>query len=361
VLGGRILLVLAPQAPLGSLVGGVAWGSILVMGFGEGVLQPALYAGVKEYTDERTATMGFALLYAIMNLGIVAGELISPLIRQQYARRVEGLDVAEHPAAGISGAFWFFILVSFVVLLVNILFFTRKVEQRDRVVIKDQAPQAGPGGVIAKLKSLPILDRRFMFFIFVLLPVRTLFAHQWLTMPMYVMRAFPPEVGARWEWVGSLNPFIIVVTVPLIAGFTRRLKVVDMMIAGTLVSATATALLIPGPSLTLLLTYVVVFSLGEAIWSSRFLEYVAEIAPASRVGIYMGIAGLPWFLAKTITGFYAGSMVDIFVPVHGPQSPGTMWAIHGAIAMLSPLGLILARRWLLAQDAKNKPARAPAA
>ena len=74
------------------------------------------------------------------------------------------------------------------------------------------------------------------------------------------------------------------------------------------------------PNLTLLLTYVVVFSLGEAAWSSRFLEYVADISPVNKVGIYMGIAGIPWFLAKTLTGFYAGTMLDAFLPATGQHS-----------------------------------------
>jgi hypothetical protein len=42
-------------------------------------------------------------------------------------------------------------------------------------------------------------------------------------------------------------------------------------------------------------------------------------------------------------------MLDRFVPVSGPQSPGTLWLIYGLIALISPIGLILARKWLLAQ------------
>ena len=105
-----------------------------------------------------------------------------------------------------------------------------------------------------------------------LLPVRTLFAHQFLTMPHYVTRAFPPEVGARWEWINALNPLVIVIGVPLFAMFTARTRVVNMMIAGTAVSAVSTLLLVSEPNVNRLLTYVVLFSLGEAMWSSRFLD-----------------------------------------------------------------------------------------
>jgi hypothetical protein len=143
-----------------------------------------------------------------------------------------------------------------------------------------------------------------------------------------------------------------VIFVPLIALLTQRIRVVDMMIAGTAISAGATFLLVAEPSLPLLLANVIVFSLGEAVWSSRFYEYVADLAPASKVGVYMGIAGIPWFLAKSVTGLYSGWMLDRFVPVDGPQRPGTLWLVYGVVALASPLALLAARRWLLARPAR---------
>ena len=349
VLVGRIVLVQSPLLGTEALIHTGAWIALIIMAIGEGVLQPALYAGVKEYTDERTATLGYAFLYSIMNLGIVAGELLSPKLRQFWAGKIEHLDVREVPTAGISGSFWFFIGITAIVLFINIFFFTRKIELRDRIVIEDEQKKAPDAHLsfIGKIQNLPIMDWRFLFFIFILLPVRTLFAHQFLTMPDYVTRAFPPEVGRYWEWVYAINPTVIVIGVPLIAAFTQHRRVVDMMIVGTMVSALSCFILVPHTSIILLITYMVIWSLGEAIWSSRFLEYIADIAPANRVGIYMGIAGIPWFLAKFVTGFYAGWMLDRFVPAHGVQDPGTMWLIYGIIALVSPLGLIVARSWLI--------------
>ncbi len=347
VLTGRVLLTLSPG--LGGAAAAAAWTSILVMAFGEGVIQPALYSGIKEYTHPRAATMGFAVLYSIMNLGIVAGELVSPWIRQWWAANVEGVSVRAQPAAGIAGSFWFFIAFTALLLAAHLGLFSRKVEVRDRVV--EAAPAARPDGpLLDRLRALPILDGRFLFFIFVLLPVRTLFAHQWVTMPHFVTRAFPPEIGARWEWLSGLNPLVIVIFVPLFAALTRHRRVVDMMIAGTAVTALSSFLLVGSPSLPLLVTYFVVFSLGEALWSSRFLEYVADLAPPGKVGVYMGLATIPWFLAKTVTGFYAGWVLDHFVPKAGPQDPGTMWLVYGLVALVSPVGLLLARRWLLAKE-----------
>jgi POT family proton-dependent oligopeptide transporter len=347
LLAGRVLYVVSPGLGGFTMGASIAWIALFVMAAGEGIIQPALYSGIKEYTDKRTATLGYAFLYSIMNLGIAAGAWLSPLIREAWASRIEGVDVEANPTAGIAGAFWFFIGITVLMLLINIVFFTRRVEQRDRTVSDAVVVREGRFSWRDYLSNLPILDVRFLFFIFVLLPVRTLFAHQYLTMPDYVTRAFPPGVGARWEWINGLNPLVIVIFVPLIAALTLKRRVVDMMIVGTALSALTTFLLVGEPNITLLVTYIIVFSLGEAVWSSRFLEYVADIAPVNRVGIYMGIATIPWFLAKTLTSFYSGSMLEIFVPVDGPQRPGTMWLIYGVVALISPVGLILARKWLI--------------
>jgi dipeptide/tripeptide permease len=366
ILVGRVMLAVSPSTGTGMLAGGLVWTSLIIMGVGEGALQPALYAGAKEYASKRTATMAYAFIYAIMNLGIVAGQAVSPLIRDWWANRYEGRSTQDVPEAGITGAFWFFIIITALVVLVNVVFFNKKVEQRDSLVVKERSEaKARPTAplssrLIAYLKAVPILDLRFVFFIFILYPVRTLFAHQFLTMPHYVTRAFPAEVGARWEWLNSINPLIIVIFVPLFAALTIRKRVVDMMIAGTVVSAGATFLLVLPPSLPLLVTYFVIFTLGEALWSSRFLEYVADLAPAKAVGIYMGVAGIPWFLAKALTGLYAGSLLDVFVPAEGTQTPSTLWLIYGSFAIISPVGLLLARRWLVQGDERARAARTQA-
>ncbi len=364
--------VASPTTGFGALDGFLGWGAIhvrafllnpvtglalVIMAIGQGILQPALYAGVKKYSDPRTATLGYAFLYSIMNLGIVAGEFVSPRIREWWALEIEHKNILEEPIAGVAGAFWLFIGVTLVVFLVNVFAFTKKVAERDEVYQKEETPDGPQTSLREKIANLPILhDPRFAFFIFILLPVRTLFAHQWLTLPQMTARVYPPEVGANWEHFNLINPAVIVIFVPLVAMYTQRRKVVDMMIMGTMVSALSSFMLmyhgdamILGQRLdvVLLVLYIVIFSFGEAMWSSRFLEYVADIAPAQRIGIYMGVAGIPWFLAKWITGWYAGRMLSIFIPREGPQDPGTMWLIYGLIACVTPIGLVLARRWLL--------------
>ncbi|MBM3465602.1 MAG: MFS transporter, partial [Armatimonadetes bacterium] len=343
---GRIIL---PESrALGDMREEAAWLSLFFMAIGSGILQPALYAGTKEYTDARTNTIAYSLLYAIMNLGIAAEAFVSPWIRTgEVIVRIGGLEI-HGLNQGIGGVFWFCAIITALMLVVHLLTFTRRVEQTERLV--EEAPPEDPKTMRERLAELPFLDVRFMYFIFILLPVRTLFAHQWMTVPDYVFRSFPTEVNARFEWLMMINPLIVAVGVPVVAALTRHARVVDMMIAGTAVSAISTFLLVPSPDVSMLITYMIVFSIGEALWGSRFFEYVADLAPPGKVGAYMGLAGIPWFLAKTTTGMYSGLMLERYIPKTGVQDPGTLWLIYAVFSCITPIGLILARRWILAQQ-----------
>jgi len=347
---GRALLTLSPGAQAHWLSFAAAWGGLFLMAAGSGVLQPALYAGIKEYTDSRTATIGYGLLYSIMNLGIVFENFISPFVRtsDSFIGGIAGLGW------GIDGVYWVCTALTGLMLAVHMSCFTASVEATHRVM-KDVPVEGRHKNWRESLAELPFLDARFMFFIFILLPVRTLFAHQFLTIPDYVFRCFPQEIGAKFEWINGLNPLIIVVFVPLIAALTRKVNIITMMIWGTAVSALTTFILVPGPNLTALMLYVIIFSLGEAMWSSRFLEYVADLAPAGQVGAYMGLAGIPWFLAKFTTGLYSGLMLEKYIPANGPHDTSTLWLIYACIACISPIGLILGKKWV---EAKHVPKNA---
>lgn len=332
--------------------------SLLVVALGEGILQPIAYAGVKKYTNESNGAMGYAVLYALFNLGAAAIGPISSKVRTTFdAKHAAGASAL----SGFNAVNWVCFAITVATLGVFMVMMTKSVESRVLRQIDGGSADGAKSASSAPARS-PFKDARFMFFIFMLLPVRTLFAHQWLTMPEYVLRAYPQSIADRMEWlVDSVNPIIIFVGVPLITALTKRFHVLTMMIIGSAVSAAATFLLVGGPNTGMLIAYFFVFSIGEALWSSRFMEYSAELAPPGRTAQYMGIANLPWFVAKTTTGFYSGFMLEKFCPKDGPQQTGTLWLIYGAIAMASPIGLVLARKWLLVgmnakmQDTQPEP------
>ena len=343
MLGGRVLLAgggLFGGAGMWSPVFLASVGGLLLVVLGYGMYQPAAYLAVRQFTTPKTAAMGYAALYAVMNLGAFLSGILSPPIRGSF---------------GISGIYWVYTaLTALCVLLILVITTRHSVAQARRSAqgVDEQAQKAErervrePFHLGRWLREHPLRDTRFSFFIFILIPVQTLFAHQWLTLPQYVDRAFAPWVSANMELFVNLNPLLIFILTPLAAALTSRVDVYRMMIIGTAVMAAPTFLLAIGTHVGLLMTYILLMSVGEAMWQPRFLQLAAELAPEGKTGQYMGIAQFPWFLTKLLTSLYSGSMLAHYVPEQGPQDTATLWLLYGLIAMASPVALFLARRWM---------------
>jgi len=413
---GRALVALSGTSGLGQGVGSPMF---LVMALGlltyvvaYGLYQPAAYAGVKRYTNPKTAAMGYAVVYGLMNLGAFFSGFVSPAIRHRF------VDV--FPPNGLTAVFWTYTGLCVIALVITLTVLTRKTDaaavervaretaelaDSDETTTKEVEGKSEETASVAKTENLrfivfasaaaisigaaaaattgrlslapwityvaaaglvtlavfeflrarpdhPFRDGRFTFFIFVLIPVQTLFAHVWLTVPYYLDRAFRGSmVSDYFEFFSNINPILIFILAPIVAGLTARANVYTMMIIGTLVMALPTFLLVIGPHLVPFLAYILLMSIGEAMWQPRFLQWIAEVAPPGKTGLYMGIGQFPWFLTKFVTGLYSGYFVATYIPKPEtglPTNTEVMWLIYGVIAMISPIALILARKWMVA-------------
>ena len=410
---GRALVGLSGSIPLGSGLGSpmffVMFGGLTLMVLGYGLYQPASYAGVKRYTNPKTAAMGYAVIYGLMNLGAFFSGFISPLVRHRFENIF--------PPNGLPAVFWVYALLTFVSLLITALILTKKTDQQAVEQIaretaemsdkeeteeaekttKEEKPKEKINNIPFTIYSLvtlallflvvmirngkvqfnlllasillagafglsiweylryrpdhPFRDVRFVAFIFMLIPVQTLFAHNWLTIPYYLDRAFHGSVVSRYfELFSNINPILIFVLAPVVAGLTASRNIYKMMIYGTLVMAAPTFLLSFGPNVIFFLSYILIMSIGEAMWQPRFLQWIAEIAPEGKTGAYMGIGQLPWFLTKVLTGLYSGYFVEKYIPrpeTGLPEHSGKLWFIYGLIAISSTVFLWLAKGWMM--------------
>jgi MFS family permease len=354
MLAGRILLALLPRlglagGHLGSPFALMAIVALLFIVAGFGMYQPAIYAGVRQITTPATSSMAFAMLYALNNLGGWLPSFMAPLRER----------------AGIQGAMGFYAIASLAGMVLLFLLLNKRTFLQAVTAAKTLAepaaetPAAAPaaegsaaperGRLVNWLRNHPLANPKFSAFIFCLIPVQTLFAYTWFILPQYVSRAFAGSwVGERFEAATQLSSLLVFILCPIVAALSSRLKVYSMMVLGTAVMALPPFFLTFGPTVTGLFAYVVVLSIGEAMWQPRFLQFAAEIAPEGRTGAYMGVAQFPWFLTKMLVPLYSGAALTRWCPMPGQGEPhtGTMWLVFGAIAIVSPLFLIISRGWL---------------
>ncbi len=349
MLGGRILLTLSPtlgEPGLWNSSHWIAMGGLVGIIIGYGIYQPAAYAAVKKLTTPKTAAMGYAMLYALMNLGGFLPGLISPPVRRGF---------------GITGVFWVYVALTVIGITIVWFIISKKAVKKalENVSLetkgkiedeKDEMKDMSAGEKMKYyLKNFPLRDRRFLFFIFILIPVQTLFAHNWLTLPLYTSRAFGGFVANNFEFFVNLNPILIFILTPIVTALTIKKDTYNMMIIGTFVMAAPTFILALGPNFYTLMGYLLIMTIGEAMWQPRFLQWVAEIAPKNMTGIYMGIGQFPWFLTKVLTSLYSGWFLMKYCPADTPQpelNTELMWLVYGFIAISTPVALFMAKKWM---------------
>jgi dipeptide/tripeptide permease len=214
----------------------------------------------------------------------------------------------------------------------------------------------------------------FLFLLGVLVFVRLTFFIFHVMFPTYAIRVFG-EGAPVGSLFGVLNPVLIVFLVPLFSVLTMKVRSYTMLLVGTLVSAGAVFLCFLPEGMTLamansfigelvfdywldipigqrdpfylsLITFIVVFTVGEAIWSPRLMQFSAEIAPHGKEGSYLALAILPYFLGKALAGGMSGFLLTSYTPETASTFPDHqhVWLWIGGMAMISPVGLIVFRK-----------------
>lgn len=172
---------------------------------------------------------------------------------------------------------------------------------------------------------------------------KTVFRHMEATMPKYTQRMFDPRYP--YSTLLLINPTIVVSLTLFLNASLLRFDTLATIIVGTAICASATLIaMIPHPAA--LITFLVLFSIGEIIWSPRLTAYVLKTAPRGHEGTFSSIAGIPLFAAKLPVGLMSGLLLDRFCPSAAACQSEALWGIIAAVAAISPLGLTLLYPWL---------------
>jgi POT family proton-dependent oligopeptide transporter len=364
------------------------------LAFGVAITGPVLSVGIKRYTTIESCALGFGLFYTLMNVGWALGAAIFDYVRINMGEMgsVEFLGSELSTYQVILGIGFFINLPD----LMAILLMRNGVEMTESGVKIDPPTPREPGvSMIAsftKMVSTATKDtvRIFAgnfaqraFWLFILLIGITVFArltffHFHITWPSYGSRYFG-QGSLIGNIFGVLNPVAIVFLVPVIAYLTRKVSSYWMLLIGTVISVGSIFFVVVpidtfawmettwlgtviydrwlevpvgfrDPYYLSMVLFVSVFTLGEAIWSPRLMQFTAEVAPPGREGSYVALAYLPYFGAKFIAGPMAGILLTAYSPEFGidgvymnyPDHQMIWWWVGGTAA-LTPIGLVLLR------------------
>lgn len=329
---------------------------ISIMSFGSAFMSPCISTSIRRYTTLRSRPTGYNFYYLFMNIGaVLAGvAFVNPLLDR---------------FGDVNGLMWIInigTLCSFIAFI-----FTRLIDEDFYAVPEERVSHAKSAARRPLLLIREVVHERafqkLLIFLVLTLGVRMVFTIQFLVMPQYYTRTVGDDfpMGS----IQSLNPIIIVVGLIAIIPVLNKFSTVKLMIYGMSISAFSMVfmavpaewyLVLPGIDTVgqayffAIVVQIVVFAFGELLFSPRFSEYVARVAPKDKVASYMSLSALPMFIAKPVNGVVGGLLVSYFCyegisakidtgHIGFWDSPEFMWTIYLLMAVISPVAIILTK------------------
>ena len=372
-------------------------GGLVLLAAGEALGTPVLVAAVRRYSTTAQRSIAFSLFYAVMNVGFFIAGYIFDFVRQRVGEPHGRFTL---PVLGIElSTYQTLFLVSLVVevCIIPLLYFGLRggVEATDEgVKITPELPKYSQEPLLRSLlwtcrdaltDSVRIFAGlwrqpgfyKFLGFLALAAFVRLIFIQMYYTYPKFGIRELGAgaPIGRLW----AINSLLIIFLVPVVGALTQRVAAYTMVSIGSAVAAGSVFIMaLPpawfqamadgwlgnfighfylglngevNPYYVMILLFVVMLSVGEAIYSPRLYEYAAVIAPKGQEASYMSISYLPFFLAKLLVASSSGYLLAWFCPETGPRNSPMLWLVIALITTVAPVGLFTLRKYIRVHEA----------
>jgi MFS family permease len=357
---------------------------VLPLAVGEALGTPVLLAATRVYSTTRQRSIAFSIIYMVMNIGYVAAGWIFDYIRQLDLRPS---FFGFHPTTYQQ---LFLVSLTIEILIFPAIYFLRRGEEEKAREKRVAAATSGFGRRIAETVRQSAVDTirlfrrlvgqsafaRILVFFLLIGFLKAIFLQM-----DYVFPKFGDRVLGLHAPVGKLaniNAILIIVLVPTIGALTQRFAAYRMVVIGGAICAAGVFIMslppvwfVPlangpfgqwlghgylglegsiNPYYVMTALYLMVFSVGEAFYSPRVYEYAAAIAPAGQEASYGALAYLPFLVGKLLVGT-SGWILAAYCPAEGPRRPAMMWLIFALAATVTPVGLLVFRRYIQVPEA----------
>ncbi len=200
---------------------------------------------------------------------------------------------------------------------------------------------------------------RFAAMCLFLLGTSSIFRHLDQTLPPVMQRSFGKRV--HFAAVQAINPAVVIFLAPYLQFATARWQGYWVITLGSVVSSASLLPVVIGASrraatdaapVTFLdylpyALFVLIFSVGEALWSARFKAFALKVAPVNNKAFYMALSTIPQLGVRVFAAWHSAWMVQQYCPADAPPcNPRPLWATVLGFSLLTPIVLTLFVRWL---------------
>jgi MFS family permease len=370
---------------------------LLPLALGEALQTPVMAAAVRRFSTTKQRSIAFSVYYSMMNVGFAVAAWTFDRVRAglgeygHYNVPVLGIQISTYQTIILLG-----LLFTIPNLLITYFGLREGVEATDEgvkiITSEPKYPEENAlgafflscrdalkdwGRIFSNLWSQPTFYRFLAFFGMVVF-VKMILYHMYYTFPKFGIRELGD--GAPIGHIfGLLNAVIVIFLAPVVGALTQKFSAYKTVIIGTTIAAAAVFFMAVPPALfqgladgwlgslightwlgiagpvhplyVAIVLCVTLYSIGECFYSPRLYEYPATIAPKGQEGSYLALSMLPYFFAKFLVGSISGFLLARYCPAEGPRNSQMIWLIVGMMALLSPVGLVVFRRYIQVHEA----------
>ena len=367
------------------------------LALGEALQTPVMVAAIRRFSTTRQRSIAFSIYYSMMNVGFAVAAWTFDKVRAglgeygHYAIPFTGIQISTYQTIILLG-----LLFTIPNLLITYFALRAGVEATDEgVQIRAEEPKY-PGVPFLRAMLFSFRDAlrdwarifsslwtqpafyRFLAFFGLVVFVKLILYHMYYTFPKFAIRELG-EGAPIGHIFGLLNAVIVVILAPVIGALTQKFSAYKAVVIGTTITALSVFFMAAPPALfqgladgrlgnligrtwlglsgpvhplyVAIVLCVVMYSIGESFYSPRLYEYPAAIAPKGQEGSYLALSMLPYFVAKFFVGSISGFLLARYCPAEGPRHSQQIWLIVGLMALITPIGLLLARRYIQVHEA----------
>lgn len=392
IIGAWICVVARAVMALASFKWLAVPGGLFLLAAGEALGTPVLVAAVRRYSTTSQRSISFSVFYTMMNVGFLLANFLFDWVRKSLGEHGHftflGIDLSSYRTL-------FLVSLVLELCLLPLMYLLRKgAEATDEGLRINPEPPKYPGENLWNSFWFTVRDSardtvrlfsgliqqsgfyRLLAFLIFIAFLKLILMQMYYVFPTFGIRELGEgaPVGRLW----AINSIIIIILVPIVGALTQKLPAYRMVIFGGIICATSVFIMalptnwfqpmadgvlghlvahvylgLQGsvhPYYVMIALFVIFLSIGEAFYSPRVYEYAASIAPKGQEASYSALSYVPFLLAKLLIGTFSGFLLAKYCPAEGPRHSSTMWLAVALTATISPLGLILFKRFIRVRE-----------
>ena len=183
-------------------------------------------------------------------------------------------------------------------------------------------------------------------FVLLTLPARHVFRHLDTTLPIWSLRVFGVEAPIGFFY--AINPIGSTFLPPPVQIMLKRFDPYNRVIFGSFISSTSLLIMaVKDVNYGHVVAALLLFTLGEAIYSPTITQYVMALSPNDRRGQYSSLSSAPIFIGKIIVAIVSGNVLSSECPADGDLSNcNHIWIWIASVSMATPLLLLIFKRFI---------------